>query len=101
MQDRLRKVLVGCPAPRPLTVTIACEPLPDGGIDRIRNWLQQHPGARLIIVDVFARVRGRSNPRADRYESDYAAAAELKDLADEFGVAVLLVHHTRKADADD
>jgi hypothetical protein len=101
MKDRLGKVLAGATAPRALTVTVECERLTDGGLDRIRRWLEAHPLARLIVVDVFARVRGRTDARTDRYEADYIAAAELKALADEYGVAVLLVHHTRKATADD
>jgi hypothetical protein len=101
MQDRLRKVLAGsAPSPR-LTVAIECAALPNGGAERVRRWLEEHPAARLVIVDVFARVRGRSDARADRYETDYMAAMSLKAIADEYGVSVLVVHHTRKAGAED
>jgi DNA-binding NarL/FixJ family response regulator len=101
MKDRLRKVLAGsAPSPR-LTVSIECPPIPNGGAERIGAWCDARTDARLVVVDVFARVRGKSDPRTDRYEADYHAAGALKDLADRHGVAVLLVHHTRKQDASD
>ena len=100
MQDRLRKVLADSPAPERLTIAMECERMPDGA-DRIRAWLADHPDARLVVVDVFARVRARSDPRMGLYEADYAAASTLKAIADEFGIAMLVVHHTRKSAADD
>ena len=101
MQDRLRKVLADSVAPAGLTVAVECEPIAAGGDERIRQWCDHHPDRRVVIVDVFTRVRGRSDPRADRYESDYDAARALKAIADDYGVCVLLLHHTRKAIADD
>ncbi len=100
MQDRLRKVLGDSPAPGGLMLAMECERMPDGA-DRIRAWLTEHPDARLVVVDVFARVRARADPRMGLYEADYAAASTLKSIADEFGIALLVVHHTRKGAADD
>ena len=100
MQDRLRKVLGDSPAPAGLTIAMECERMPEGA-DRIRGWLADHPDARLVVVDVFARVRARSDPRMNLYDADYAAASALKAIADEYGVAMLVVHHTRKGAAED
>lgn len=52
-------------------------------------------------MDVFAKVRGIVNGNVNRYEADYAAMTSLKTIADAHGVAILVVHHTRKASADD
>lgn len=101
LQERLRLVLGDAPAPARLTITTECEAIPTGGAERLRRWLAAHPDARLVVVDVLARVRGRSNDRATLYENDYRAAAQLKALADEFAVAFVVIHHTRKAAADD
>jgi hypothetical protein len=35
------------------------------------------------------------------YLDDYDATRPLKEIADEYGVGILVVHHTRKASADD
>lgn len=101
LKERLTRVLAGSPPPERLTITTECEAIPDGGAERIRRWLTAHPGARLVVVDVFARVRGRSDQRASLYDQDYGAAARLKALADEFGVPFVVVHHVRKAAAED
>jgi hypothetical protein len=101
LQDRLGKVLTGSPAPTRLDIETRCASLDRGGFDLIHSWLCEHPDARAVIVDVWARVRGFSDPRTNAYESDYAAASKLKALADEFGVTLVCVHHTRKSGADD
>jgi DNA-binding CsgD family transcriptional regulator len=101
LKSRLRIVLADQPAPERLTLETVCESLTDGGMDRIEAWLDDNPDARLIIVDVFTRVRGRVSDRANRYEADYDSMALLKGLSDRYGVAVLVVHHTRKATAED
>ena len=55
-----------------------------------------------MVVDVLARIRG-GKARSDEsaYADDYAFASRLKALADRFGVAFVVVHHSRKAKADD
>lgn len=101
LQSRLRKVLAGDVPPERLTVATTCSTLGNGGAEEIGGWLTAHPDARLVIVDVFARIRGRSGPQSSAYESDYGPMSVLKALADKHGVAILVVHHTRKADAED
>ena len=101
LQARLTKVLEGDRAPRSLTVATACPTLTAGGAEQIAGWLSEHPNARLVIVDVFARVRGKLSPQASAYESDYGPMSILKQIADEAGVAMLVVHHTRKASSED
>jgi hypothetical protein len=101
LQRRLTCVLEGEAPPSDLTFDVQCKPLPEGGTDDIRAWLTDHPSARLVIVDVLAKVRGASNARNNAYESDYEAMSYLKELADEFQVAFLVVHHTRKMASSD
>jgi hypothetical protein len=53
------------------------------------------------VVDVIAKVRGRPPAGVSAYDGDYAAIGYAKRLADEHAVAVVLVHHVRKAAAAD
>ena len=46
------------------------------------------------------RVRGRT-PESGSYAADYDTLARLKEFSDTYGVALLLVHHTRKEGAED
>jgi hypothetical protein len=99
LQSRIGAILSndGSQAPDRLALAIQCETLDAGGADHIAAWLEKHPDARLVVVDVFTKVRGKTSDRANRYDSDYAAMGALKALADRYDVAVLVVHHTRKS----
>ncbi|MEQ4209901.1 AAA family ATPase [Actinopolymorpha sp. B9G3] len=101
LQDRTIKLLGGQRPPRRLRLDITWPALPEGGDVQIADWLDDHPQARLVIIDTFAKVRGRPIPGMSAYEADYAAIARIKRVADHYGVAVVLVHHTRKAAAED
>ena len=73
----------------------------NGGLeDQIRGFIQEHPDTGLIIIDTLKRVRETGG--ADySYGSDYDVVAKLKALADSYKVTMLIVHHTRKQQADD
>ena len=57
-------------------------------------------GVRLVVIDTLQKIRAVGGA-ANQYESDYLAISALKRLADQYGVCVLVIHHTRKMDADD
>jgi hypothetical protein len=101
LQSRMGKILDGHRAPSGLTLATMCPPLPEGGAALIGGWLTRNPDARMVVVDVFAKVRGRPPAGVSAYDGDYAAIGYAKKLADEHGVAVVLVHHVRKAASED
>jgi hypothetical protein len=101
LKDRLGKVLGPSPAPDSLTLVTECPPLPDGGAEMISGWLDHHPGARLVVIDVLARVRGAASRETSAYDADYRAVCHAKAVADQHGVPFVIVHHTRKASAND
>lgn len=101
LQARMGKLLEGTAAPANLTLATTCPALPAGGDEAIATWLDQHPGARMVVIDVFAKVRGTPAPGMNAYEADYAAVTRAKHIADEYGVPILLVHHVRKMGSDD
>lgn len=73
----------------------------DEGCGMLVRWCEQHPGARLIIIDTLQKFRAPTNGRQNAYEADYAALSAIKNIADRFGLAIVLIHHLRKGDADD
>lgn len=101
LQSRLLMTLQGAPAPARLHLATGWPSLAEGAVARLSAWLAAHPDTRLVVVDTFQRLRGPVPGNQGLYAADYAAAGELKGLADRHGVAVVLVHHTRKASADD
>jgi hypothetical protein len=101
LQSRLRMVLAGAPAPSRLVLATECPPWNEGGSDRVEKWLDATPDARAVVIDVLSRTRSRTRDNANRYDADYEAVVAVKHLADRYGVAFVLVHHTRKAASED
>lgn len=101
LQRRMGIVMQAEPWPELLDFALVCEPLSAGGDERVTDWLKRKPTARMLIVDTFQKVRGASRPQEQAYQSDYKEMSRLKAIADAHDVAVLVVHHTRKAQGDD
>jgi hypothetical protein len=102
LQSRVDK-LIGRTQDWPSRFSYTCEMprLANGGLEYIKNWIASKPNPRLIIIDTLAMVRAPKKRDETNYEADYAAALELRKLANETGVAIVLVHHLRKQDAED
>jgi hypothetical protein len=101
LQNRLRLVLGGGQAPSTLTLATQCPPLPAGGDALIGAWLDRNPAARLVVIDVLARIRGAVSRDLAAYDADYRTVIRAKTVADHYGVPFVLIHHTRKASAED
>ena len=101
LKERLGVVLDGEQPPAGLHFHTNWPRLGDGGAEQIAVWLDEHPDARLVIVDVFTRIRAPELKRSDLYRADYEAAAELQALAISRGIAIVAIYHTRKAEAAD
>ncbi|MFF0760582.1 AAA family ATPase [Streptomyces sp. NPDC003737] len=101
LQTRMGKLLGGQHAPAGLTLVTECPPFPQGGTEAIAQWLERNPDARMVVIDVFAKMRGQAPAGVSAYDADYVAVGYAKRLADHYGVAVILVHHVRKAGSED
>ncbi|GAC1550103.1 MAG: hypothetical protein NVS2B5_05740 [Beijerinckiaceae bacterium] len=101
LQRRMRKLLGADAWPPRLSFVCDMPRLKNGGVEYVRKWLDSAKEPRLIVIDTLAKVRDPKGSQESSYESDYGAVSELKSLADEKGVAIVLVHHVRKMGADD
>jgi RecA-family ATPase len=102
-QRRLKKRLLHMgvtDAPERLTFHTDWPDLDNGCVLAVEQWLDAHSDARLIVVDVLAKVRGMAG-KEWAYEADYKVLSGLQALAGRYGVAIVVVHHTRKMEADD
>ena len=71
------------------------------GLDeQLENFMQEYPDTKLIIIDTMQKIREVSG-EAYSYASDYEIIGRIKQFADQHGICVLTVHHTRKQQADD
>ncbi|MGW1491745.1 AAA family ATPase [Streptomyces sp. NPDC002402] len=101
LQTRMGKLLGGQKAPTGLTLVTECPPFPQGGSEAIAQWLERNPDARMVVIDVFAKMRGQAPQGVSAYDADYVAVTYAKRLADHYGIAVVLVHHVRKMASED
>jgi hypothetical protein len=69
--------------------------------EQLAGWLDDHAGAKLIIIDILEKIRPPRTRNGSVYADDYAAVAPLQRLAQERGIAIVIVHHTNKAKAED
>jgi len=67
--------------------------------ERIRTFVEEHPNCVLIIIDTLQMIRGSATDNS--YASDYTDLSVLKNIADELGIAILLIHHLRKENDND
>ena len=66
----------------------------EGLCDEIRAFVKEHPDTVFVAIDTFQIVR---NSGADTsYGNDYDEIRQMKRLADELNISLLLVHHLRK-----
>jgi hypothetical protein len=109
LEDNLRRLksrmtkLLGSQQPWPKRLQFICEMprLAEGGLTQIKEWIAAAPHPRLVIIDTLAMVRAPKKRDESSYDADYAAVRELRALANQHGIAIVAVHHLRKADADD
>jgi hypothetical protein len=94
-------LLQGAPPPEGLYIETEWERLDRGGLERLKAWLDEHPDTRLVVIDVWTRIRPFASNHSDRYQTDYEAANLVQSLAVHRGVAVVALYHTRKAESSD
>ena len=72
-----------------------------GGLDDIEAWCHSVPKPVLIVIDTLERFRKPANGKSPLYSSDYEAITGLQQIAGKYQVAIVVLHHDRKSDADD
>lgn len=101
-QDRLRKALRGRRMPKgALEVRWAGRPIGRGLEEELVEWLDSHPDAVLVVIDTLQKVRPPSSGKRGSYEVDVEDLGRIQDVFRDRRVALLIVHHARKAKGDD
>lgn len=100
LQERIR-MLRGS-GPFPDRFHYATEIEPGKVLTTIRAWLERNPDTRLLILDTLGKVMPPKDRDESTYERDYRIGGALKRItADYPGLALVVVHHDRKAKTDD
>lgn len=72
----------------------------DGLETQMEQFIIQHSGTSLIIIDTLQRIRETGGEQYS-YAKDYEVIKQLKAFADKYSICFLIVHHTRKMGAED
>ncbi len=97
VQDRLNRITDDVPANA--FFATAAHKLSDGLCEEIRAFVKEHPDTRFVAIDTFQIVRNSNTDTS--YGNDYDEIRILKQVADELGITLLLVHHLRKQGDND
>ena len=84
-------------APPTLHFAIISDAIGNGLEIQIENFIREHPGTGLIAIDTLQKVRKTVSSNVNPYAADYDDINVLKRIADQNNIAILLVHHLRKA----
>ena len=63
---------------------------------QIEAVLQDYPSTGLIFIDTLQMIRDNVSGKVNAYAQDYRDLSALKKIADNHGICIFLVHHTRK-----
>ena len=82
-------------APPNIFFSTISKSLTDGLCEQIEYFLSEHRDTGLVIIDTLQMVRTNS-ANANLYAADYKDIAMLKQIADRYGIAIIVVQHLRK-----
>lgn len=71
--------------------------LDNGFFDFVDPYLD---GVRFMVIDILQKIRPMKGS-GNVYQDDYNALGAIQTFANERNMCILILHHTRKADADD
>lgn len=101
MQDRCRSLLAPGKA-IPSDFTYKTRIVPGKILETIRAQMRRHPDTAMVVIDTLGKVMPQSQVGESAYQRDYRVGSALKRLADDHpGLAVVVLHHDRKAISDD
>lgn len=104
MKARMAKLLPDIATAWPDNFEYATEwpTLDQDGAERVIAWLEKHPQARLVVIDVLAKIKSARGRDEGIYDADYRVTNAIKRMvARRPGVAVLVITHLRKQGAED
>jgi hypothetical protein len=72
-------------------------PLMNGGLEELEKHLSENAGIRVVIVDTYLALLQDATGKKNVVQEDYNSVNCLCQLAQKYHIALVLVHHTRKA----
>lgn len=99
LKDRIEKL--GGTGTQNIDIYFDYNSLNNGGLDDLQNYIDHHEDVKLIVIDTFGCFRFGHQQTKDMYQLDYDQMNQIKRIADQNDVAIMLVHHLRKTVSED
>lgn len=77
-----------------LFFTLLANSIGNGLEEDLRECKKMFPSLKMIVIDTLQKIRNNIDTK---YGADYRELSVLKSIADSLGIAIVLVHHNRKA----
>ena len=103
LQRRLKKLLGDSKRwSKRLTFFTEWPRVDNGGIEQIEKWIDEHPKTQLVVIDTLKHIEAAELSKGQGgYRADYQSITPLQHLAQQRGIAILIVTHLRKLGSDD
>lgn len=99
IKDRVNIVLQDDNAiPENIYPEIKCPTIAEGLTDYLQSQLEMYPDIKFIIIDTLQKVINGNINSYNRMSEDIG---KLKEFADDNGVCILLIHHSKKSKSRD
>ena len=99
LQERMYRMF-GTDSSEKLFFATCAKQIGNGLEEQLKKFMQEYPDTKLVILDTLQKIREVGNEK-NSYAKDYEIIGKLKQITDENGCCFLLVHHTRKQQAED
>lgn len=97
LQERIKKLNMGEDAPEGLLYSTEVPTIADGLVDMLHQTLCSNPSIKLVVIDTLGVVLGAQSSDFNSFTQEYALFHGLKKVAADHAIALLVIHHLRKA----
>ena len=73
----------------------------EGFMEQLKATLDNRQDIRVVIIDTLRCIRNTTESQYNLYQEDSDFIGQLNQCAQDYGITIILVHHTRKAKSDD
>lgn len=96
-QERLQAILDGREFPKNmLFFAHDFNRMGEGFEEDLLDFLKNHTHVKLVIIDVFQKVKPGKKMSQTDYEADYEILTVLKRIADKYAICIMPIFHDRK-----
>ena len=64
--------------------------------EEIEDWAKNVPNPKMVVIDVYVKVKKTIGKNLNAYENDNYNLQDLQTLAIKYNIGIVLVHHTKK-----